>query len=64
MPRINEIPTIRQYFNEESNNSNNSRYIENMKASRNIRILSLNPHGCRPYDNDKMHMIKQSILKQ
>ena len=58
MPRINETPTIRQYFNEESNDSNNSRYIENIKALRNVRILSLNPHRYRLYDNDKMYMIK------
>ena len=63
MPRINETPTIRQYFNEESNDSNNSGYIENMKVSRNVRILLLNPHRCRPHDNDKMHIIKQSIVK-
>ena len=60
--RINKTPTIREYFNEELNDSNNSRYIENIKVSRNIRILSLNPYGCRPYNNDKIYIIKQSIL--
>ena len=63
IPRLNEIQTIRNYFNEETVISNNNGYIDSTKAHRNVRLLSINPHGCRPFNYSKMHMLKQSIRR-
>ena len=49
------------YFNEEGTNSY-SRFLDNMKASGNVRLLSLNPHRCRPNNTAKMNMIKNDIM--
>ena len=54
---------IRNYFNEETVIINNNRYIDSTKAHGNVRLLSMNPHGCRPFNSSKMHMLKQSIRR-
>jgi len=63
IPRLNQIQSIRNYFNQESSNMNNNRYINNVKAYENAKILSLNPHGCRPFDSNKMCILKQAISR-
>ena len=63
IPRLNQIQSIRNYFNQESSNMNNNGYIDNVKAHGNARILSLNPYRCRPFDSSKMCMLKQAILR-
>ena len=63
IPRLNQIQSIRNYFNQESSNMNNNGYIDNVKAHGNARILSLNPYGCRPFDSSKMCMLKQAISR-
>jgi len=55
-------PSIRDYFQEEDE-MNNVGYIDERKLSENIRILSLNPNGCRPNDMVKMNHLKSAIQK-
>ena len=55
-------PSVRDYFQ----NEDNVKYegcIDNIKLSGNIRILSLNPHGCKPNDISKMNELKNAIEK-
>ena len=56
-PSLPNISNIRNYFEEEIDRSNCG-YIDTIKASRNVWILSLNPHGCRLYDIKKIFMLK------
>ena len=53
VPSLPALSNIRNYFEEGMNESNerNSGHIKNVKSHRNMRILSSNPHRCRPYDN-------------
>ena len=55
-------PTVREYF-QSNDNIRYEGYIDNMKLNGNIRILSLNPHGCKPKDTSKMTDLKNAIQK-
>ena len=53
-------PTLREYFQNNDNLSNEG-YIDTVKLNGNIRILSLNPHRCKPKDVSKMNDLKNAI---
>ena len=55
-------PTLNEYFQNQDIMLQEG-YIDETKLSSNIRILSLNPHGCKPSDTMKMNDLKTSITK-
>ena len=61
-PSLPNTTNIRNYF-EEDTCRNNSGHVDNEKAFGNVRMLSLNPHGCRPTHVSKINMLKQAIEK-
>ena len=64
IPRLNETPNLRDYFqNNEDIREMNVGYIDSIKSPGNVRILSLNPHGFRPFDNRKAIMMQQAIQR-
>ena len=61
IPRLN-TPNIGDYFrNSDDIREENVGYIDSIKSSSNVRILLINPHGFRPYDQRKVIMMQQSI---
>ena len=60
-PRLNQNQLINNYFTPENNEVTSSGYLDSNKSNRNIRLLSINPHGCNPFNPIKMHMLKQAI---
>jgi len=38
-------------------------YIDKIKTSRTIRILSMNPKGCNPNNEEKIEMLIESIKR-
>ena len=57
-PRLNQNQLINNYFTPENNEVTSSGYLDSNKSNRNIRLLSINPHGCNPFNPTKMHMLK------
>ena len=55
-------PTLNEYF-QDQDIIRQEGYIDAMKLSSNIRILSLNPHGCKPTEITKMNDLKNAIIK-
>ena len=52
-----QIETIDNYMRKRNNKIIYKGYIDNVKASYNIRILALNPNGCVPKDDSKIQML-------
>ena len=63
IPRLNPNQQINNYFQQEHSSIGNCGYIDENKSTRNIRLLSLNPHGCNPFNSSKMVMLQQAIGK-
>ena len=63
--RTPTLPTntnLRDYFNKNTSSTNiNEGYIDQLKSIGNMRILSLNPNGLKPYDQRKTIMMNQAI---
>ena len=57
--RLNN-PIIREYFEEEEN-AKNKGYIDENKIEGNVRILAMNPLGCKLNDQVKIHELKKLI---
>jgi len=61
IPRLT-TPNIRDYFqNSDDIREVNVGYIDSVKSASNVRFLSLNPHGFRPFDQRKAIMMQQAI---
>jgi len=64
IPSLPTTTNLRDYYTDNAeHNSSNYGYIDQCKSAGNVRILSLNPHGFRPYDEQKTIMMKQAIEK-
>ena len=64
LPRLNNTTRIRDYFPQsEDNREFNTGCIDAIKSPGNVRMLSLNPHGFRPFDKRKVIMMQQAINK-
>jgi len=61
IPRLPNVGNINQYLEQEEFNIINSRMIDSIKATGNVRILSINPHGCLPSNTTKINMLKDAI---
>jgi len=55
--------SIQYFMNQHNLYINHRGYINNNKMTTNIRILLLNSHGCRPFNNEKINMLIQSCQK-
>ena len=63
-PRLLITTTIRTYFqSEEQNINNNNGCVDAIKLDGIVRMLSLNPNGCKPCNELKSNMLSQVIKK-
>jgi len=61
-PTLLTNTNLRDYFYENTSSTNiNEGYIDQLKSIGNVRILSLNPNGLKPYDQRKTIMMNQAI---
>jgi len=56
-------PTITEYFNRNIYEIRNKGYIDEVKIPSNLRILSMNIHGCRIEQQARLNDIKEAIKK-
>jgi len=63
IPRLHNEVHINQYFEQNNDRIENSGVISESKLVENIRVLSINPHGCIPNNQSKMTMMKEAIRK-
>ena len=56
-------PTITEYFNHNIYEIKNKGYIDEVKVQDNMRILSMNMHGCRPENYERLKEIKEALKK-
>ena len=59
-PRLNAANNIINYL-EHDEEIRNRGAISPIKESKNVRLLSINPHGCVPNNESKMEMLKAAI---
>jgi len=73
--RINELmperrqdrtsqPSIREYFIEYGNEIRNKGFVDKIKMTENMRILSLNIKGCRLNNNQRIREIREAMEKK
>ena len=61
-PRLTNATHMRDYFPQsEDNREFNTGHIDAIKSPGNVRMLSLNPNGFRPFDKRKVTMMQQAI---
>ena len=63
IPRLVQNQPVSNYFNYEKCSISTSGYLDEAKSTRNVRILSLNPHGCDLFNWSKMHVLKKAVQK-
>jgi len=56
-------PTITEYFNDQIYEIKNKGYIDEVKMSNNLRIISMNIHGCRLENLTRINEIRDAIKK-
>ena len=56
-------PTIKEYFKDNIYEINNKGYIDKDKMQNNLRILTMNIHGCRPEQYERLKAIKEAVTK-
>ena len=61
-PRLNSINNINHYF-ENDEVMRNRGAINLIKEPKNMRLLSINLHGCVPNNEAKMGMLKEAIRR-
>ena len=61
-PRLNVPNNINNYFENNEEERNNGA-VSLIKETKNVRVLSINPHGCVPNNRSKMEMLKEAIRK-
>ena len=63
-PRLSNETNISQHCMQNNNESvENNGGVTNLKAVGNVRVMSINPKGCKPSNQSKMLMLKESIEK-
>ena len=60
-PRLNVTNNINNYF--ENKEERNNGAISLIKENKNVRVMSINPHGCMPNNRSKMEMLKEAIRR-
>ena len=61
-PRIPD-PTLRDYFDKNKHVTNHRGHVDECKLSEKMRTLTMNVHGCRPENNERLQTIRTSIEK-
>ena len=61
-PRISDL-ALADYFDANKHVINHRGHVDECKVSGKIRMLSMNVHGCRPENDERLQRIRTSIEK-
>ena len=61
-PRLNVTNNVNNYFENKEEERNNGA-VSLIKENKNVRVMSINPHGCIPNNRSKMEMLKEAIRR-